>query len=163
MPTVRGETPNRRWSRCQIRANGGQADAVAADLAAPDGAHVLTAEVRNLVRGKLDILVSNAGICNATTIETLSVKEFDSLFAVNVRAPYFLVQQLLPIMSDGGTIVFVSSLGPRAAVGTLAVYASTNSIIGLLPLCRSGCLPHWLRYCIVPSIIDIRYHKVPMQ
>ncbi len=81
-----------------IRANGGQADMVAADLAAPDGAHVLAAQVRNLVRGKLDILVSNAGISNATTIETLSVKEFDSLFAVNVRAPYFLVQQLLPIM-----------------------------------------------------------------
>jgi NADP-dependent 3-hydroxy acid dehydrogenase YdfG len=116
----------------RIRANGGQADAVAADLAAPDGAHVLAAEVRNLVRGKLDILVSNAGISNATTIETLSVKEFDSLFAVNVRAPYFLVQQLLPIMSDGGTIVFVSSLGARAAVGTLAAYASTKGAINTL-------------------------------
>ena len=58
----------------QIRANGGQADAVAADLSAPDGAHVLAAEVRNLVRGKLDILVSNAGVSSATTIETLSVK-----------------------------------------------------------------------------------------
>src|ERR1700759_4867442 len=60
----------------QIRANGGAADAVAADLAAPDGAHVLAAEVRNLARGKLDILVSNAGISSAATIETLSVKEF---------------------------------------------------------------------------------------
>src|SRR5215472_2941388 len=81
----------------QIRAGGGQADAVAADLAAPDGAHMLAAEVHNLVRGKLDILVSNAGVSSNTTIETLSVKEFDTLFAVNVRAPYFLVQQLLPI------------------------------------------------------------------
>jgi NAD(P)-dependent dehydrogenase (short-subunit alcohol dehydrogenase family) len=116
----------------QIRANGGQADAIAADLAAPDGAHVLAAEVRNLAGGKLDILVSNAGISSATTIETLSVKEFDSLFAVNVRAPYFLVQQLLPIMSEGGTIVFVSSLGARAAVGTLAAYgerASARSVV----------------------------------
>src|SRR5258706_14942711 len=51
----------------QIRTNGGQADAVAVDLGAPDGAHVLAAEVRNLVGGKLDILVSNAGISNATT------------------------------------------------------------------------------------------------
>src|ERR1700760_1376082 len=70
----------------QIRANGGQADAVAADLAAPDGAHMLAAETRNLVGGKLDILVSNAGISNAAPIEALSVKDFDSLFAVNVRA-----------------------------------------------------------------------------
>src|ERR1700751_2791246 len=49
----------------QIRARGGQADAVAADLAAPEAAHMLAAEVRNLVRGKLDILVSNAGISSA--------------------------------------------------------------------------------------------------
>src|SRR5712672_3330929 len=62
----------------QIRAMGGQADAVAADLAAPNGAHVLAAEVRTLTGGKLDVLVSNAGISNTTTIETLSVKEFDS-------------------------------------------------------------------------------------
>ena len=108
----------------QIRANGGQADAVAADLAAPDGAHVLSAEVRDLAGGNLDILVSNAGISSNTTIETMSVKDFDNLFAVNVRAPYFLVQQLLPIMREGGTIVFVSSLGARAAVGTLAAYAA---------------------------------------
>jgi 3-oxoacyl-[acyl-carrier protein] reductase len=116
----------------QIHAIGGQADAVAADLAAPDGAHVLAAEVRNLTGGKLDILVSNAGISNATTIETISVKDFDALFAVNVRAPYFLVQQLLPIMREGGTIVFVSSLGARAAVGTLAAYASTKGAINTL-------------------------------
>ena len=121
----------------QIRANGGQADPVAADLAAPDGAHVLAAEVRNLVGDKLDILVSNAGISNATPIEAMSVKDFDSLFAVNVRAPYFLVQQLLPIMREGGTIVFVSSLGARAAVGTLAAYTPASSTPG----CTRGSPP----------------------
>jgi NAD(P)-dependent dehydrogenase (short-subunit alcohol dehydrogenase family) len=115
----------------QIRAAGGQADAVPADLAAPDGAHMLAAQVRNLAGGRLDILVANAGISNATTFETMSVKDFDALFAVNVRAPYFLVQQLLPIMADNGSIVFVSSLGARAAVGTLAAYASTKGAINI--------------------------------
>src|SRR5215470_1636271 len=135
----------------QIRANGGQADAVAADLAAPDGAHVLAAEVRNLVRGKLDILVSNAA-----TIETLSVKEFDSLFAVNVRAPYFLVQQLLPIMSEGGAIVFVSSLGARAAVGTLAAYASTKGAINTLVKYLASALgPRGIRVnAVAHGVID---------
>ena len=139
-----------------IRANGGQADAVAADLAAPDGAHVLAAEVRNLAGGKLDILVSNAGISNAATIETLSVKEFDSLFAVNVRAPYFLVQQLLPIMSDGGAIVFVSSLGARAAVGTLAAYASTKGAINTLVKYLASALgPRGIRVnAVAPGVID---------
>jgi NAD(P)-dependent dehydrogenase (short-subunit alcohol dehydrogenase family) len=140
----------------QIRAHGGQADAVAADLAAPDGAFVLAAEVRNLVGGKLDILVSNAGISSATTIETLSVKEFDSLFAVNVRAPYFLVQQLLPIISEGGSIVFVSSLGARAAVGTLAAYASTKGAINTLVKYLASALgPRSIRVnAVAPGVID---------
>ena len=52
----------------QIRAAGGRADAVAADLAAPDGAHLLAAQVRNLIGERLDILVSNAGISSAAPI-----------------------------------------------------------------------------------------------
>src|SRR5258708_30884221 len=69
----------------QIRANGGQADAIAADLAAPDGAYVLAAEERNLVSGKLNILVSEAGITSPTTIASMSVKEFRTRLAVNLR------------------------------------------------------------------------------
>ena len=140
----------------QIRANGGQADMVGADLAAADGAHVLAAEVRNLSGGRLDILVSNAGISNASPIETLSVKDFDSLFAVNVRAPYFLVQQLLPIISDGGAIVFVSSLGARAAVGTLAAYASTKGAINTLVKYLASALgPRGIRVnAVAPGVID---------
>src|ERR1700761_2005346 len=82
----------------QIRAAGGRADAVAADLASPDGAHQLAEQVRSLINGPLDIVVSNAGISKAAAIEDMTVKDFDNLFAVNVRAPYFLVQQLLPIL-----------------------------------------------------------------
>ncbi|RTL65400.1 MAG: SDR family oxidoreductase [Hyphomicrobiales bacterium] len=140
----------------QIRANGGEADAVAADLASPDGAHVLAAEVRNLVHGKLDILVSNAGISNAASIETITVKDFDSLFAVNVRSPFFLVQQLLPITGEGGSVVFVSSLGARAAVGTLAAYASTKGAINTLVKYFASALgPRGIRVnAIAPGVID---------
>jgi NAD(P)-dependent dehydrogenase (short-subunit alcohol dehydrogenase family) len=140
----------------QIRASGGKADAVGADLAAPDGAHVLAAEVRNLADGRLDILVSNAGISNASPFETMSLKDFDSLYAVNLRAPYFLVQQLLPIMSEGGAIVFVSSLGARAAVGTLAAYASTKGAINTLVKYLAAALgPRGIRVnAVAPGVID---------
>ena len=70
----------------EIRNGGGRADAVAADLAAPDGAHKLAKQVRNIVGDRLDILVANAGISKAATIEDTTVKYFDNLFAVNVRA-----------------------------------------------------------------------------
>jgi 3-oxoacyl-[acyl-carrier protein] reductase len=62
----------------------------------------------------------------------MTVKDFDVLFAVNVRAPYFLVQQLLPILGNGSSIVFLSSLGAHAAVGTLSAYASTKGAINTL-------------------------------
>ena len=58
-------------------------------------------------------------ISKAATIEDTTVEDFDRLFAVNVRAPFFLVQQLLPILHEGSSIVFLSSLAARAAVGAL--------------------------------------------
>jgi NAD(P)-dependent dehydrogenase (short-subunit alcohol dehydrogenase family) len=69
-----------------IRRAGGRADSVTADLAAPDGAHMLAEQVRAIAGDRLDILVANAGISKAATIEDTTVADFDSLFAVNVRA-----------------------------------------------------------------------------
>jgi 3-oxoacyl-[acyl-carrier protein] reductase len=140
----------------QIRTAGGRADAVAADLAAPDGAHRLAAQVRDLTGGTLDILVANAGISKAGAFEDMTVADFDSLFAVNVRAPYFLVQQLLPILRDGGSIVFVSSLGAHAAVGTLALYASTKGAINTLVKYFAAALgARGIRVnAVAPGVID---------
>ena len=116
----------------QIRAKGGQADAVSADLAAPDGAHMLAAQVRNLAGGKLDILVSNAGISNATTIRDPIGEGFRR--AVRGQCPRAVLPGAAIAADHGehGSIVFVSSLGARAAVGTLAAYASTKGAINTL-------------------------------
>jgi NAD(P)-dependent dehydrogenase (short-subunit alcohol dehydrogenase family) len=140
----------------QIRAAGGQADAVAADLAAPDGAHALAAHVRTLTGNRLDIFVSNAGISNATPLESITVKDFDALFAVNVRAPYFLLQQLLPILVEGGSVVFVSSLGARTAVGALSAYAATKGAINTLVKYLASALgPRSIRVnAVAPGVID---------
>ena len=62
-----------------------------------------------------------AGYRRKTTIE-----HFDALFAVNVRAPYFLDQQLLPLLKEGSNIVITSSLAAHAAVGNLSAYAATQ-------------------------------------
>jgi 3-oxoacyl-[acyl-carrier protein] reductase len=141
----------------RIRAAGGRADAVAADLAAPDGAHKLAAQVRSLIGGgRLDILVSNAGVSNATPFDAMTVADFDTLFAVNVRAPYFLVQQLLPAFGDNASIVFLSSLGARAAVGTLSAYASTKGAINTLVKYFAAALgERGIRVnAVAPGVID---------
>jgi 3-oxoacyl-[acyl-carrier protein] reductase len=116
----------------EIRKIGGRAEAVRADLAASDGAETLARQVRAIVGNRLDILVSNAGISKAATIEETTIVDFDNQFAVNVRAPFFLVQQLLPILGAGSSVVMVSSLAAHASVGNLSAYAATKGAIDTL-------------------------------
>jgi 3-oxoacyl-[acyl-carrier protein] reductase len=116
----------------EIQAAGGKAEKVTADLRKADGPHVLAERVRAIVGSRLDILVANAGIAGAASIEETTVEQFDNLFAVNVRAPYFLVQQLLPIMCKGSSIVLLSSLAAHASVGALSAYAATKGAIDTL-------------------------------
>jgi 3-oxoacyl-[acyl-carrier protein] reductase len=115
-----------------IRADGGRAEAVSADLADPEAPHRLAAEVRRIAGDRLDILVANAGIATSATIEDTTVEQFGRLFAVNVRAPFFLVQQMLPIMGAGGSIVLLSSLAARGSVGALSAYAATKGALDTL-------------------------------
>jgi NAD(P)-dependent dehydrogenase (short-subunit alcohol dehydrogenase family) len=116
----------------EIRKGGGRADAIAMDLATADGVGKLARQARSIIGDRLDILVANAGISKAGTIEEMTVQDFDKLFAVNVRAPYFLVQLLLPVLGDGSSVILVSSLGAHAAVGTLSAYAATKGAIDTL-------------------------------
>src|SRR4051812_16091932 len=66
----------------EIQQAGGKAQAISADLGAADGPHALAKQVRAIVGDRLDILVANAGISKAATIEETSVEDFDRLFAV---------------------------------------------------------------------------------
>ena len=113
----------------EIRKRGGRADSVGVDLGAADGPHRLAKRAREIIGDRLDILIANAGVSKAATIEDTTVEDFDRLFAVNVRAPFFLVQQLLPILHEGSCIVFISSLAARAVVGTIPAYAATKGAI----------------------------------
>ena len=116
----------------EIREAGGKAEKVGADLRRPDGAHALAKQVRAIVGDRLDVLVANAGVSKSATIEDMTVEDFDNLFAVNVRAPFFLVQQLLPVLCNGSNIILTSSLAARASVGTLSAYAATKGAVDTL-------------------------------
>jgi NAD(P)-dependent dehydrogenase (short-subunit alcohol dehydrogenase family) len=116
----------------EILSSGGKAQSISADLEAADGAHRLAHQVRGIVGDRLDILVANAGVSKSATIEDTTVDDFDRLYAVNVRAPFFLVQQLLPIMCRGSSVVLLSSLAAHSSVGTIAAYAATKGAIDTL-------------------------------
>jgi 3-oxoacyl-[acyl-carrier protein] reductase len=116
----------------EIRALGGRAEKVGADLSASDGPHHLAEQVQEIVGERLDILVANAGISLASDIEHTQIEDFDRLYAVNLRAPFFLVQQLLPLMWKDGSIILISSLAAHAAVGNVAAYAATKGAVDTL-------------------------------
>jgi 3-oxoacyl-[acyl-carrier protein] reductase len=115
-----------------IRQKGGSAEKFNADLALKDGPHQLAEQVRRVAGPRLDILVANAGISVVSPLEETKVEDFDRLFAVNVRAPYFLVQQLLPILGKDSSVIFVSSLAAHASVGSISAYAATKGAIDTL-------------------------------
>ena len=146
-----------------IRSEGGRANAISADLGTPEGATLLAKEVRAIVGERLDVLVSNAGSSKAATLKDHTVEDFDNLFATNVRSPFFLVQQLLPILGGGSNIIVISSLGARAVPGTpdldkpsLLAYAATKGALETLVKNWAAILgPRGIRVnAVAPGVID---------
>ena len=120
-----------------IQKKGGRANAISADLGPPNGAALLAKQVRSVV-DRLDVLVLNAGISKAARIADYTIEDFDNLFATNVRSPFFLVQQLLPVLGEGSNIVVISSAAARTVAGkpalenpSLLAYAATKEQLRL--------------------------------
>ena len=128
----------------KIQSAGGDAEAVQADLETADGALELARLARSAIGDRLDILVANAGISKGAALEEQNVEDSDRLFAINVRSPFFLVQQLLPVLGVGSSVVLLSSLGARfvpgspgqAGIPSLSVYSATKGALGTL-------VKHW--------------------
>src|SRR3977135_2059343 len=146
-----------------IHSKGSRADAIRADLGTPEGATLLAKEVRSIVGKQLDVLVLNAGISKAARIADYTVEDFDNLFATNVRSPFFLVQQLLPILGKGSNVIVISSLGAHAVVGkpgvdnpSLLAYASTKGALDTLVKNGAAILgPRDIRVNgVAPGVID---------
>jgi 3-oxoacyl-[acyl-carrier protein] reductase len=140
----------------EIRNSGGRGEKVAADLREPGGPHMLAQRVRAIVGDRLEILVANAGISKSALIEDTTVEDFDNLFAVNVRAPFFLIQQLLPILCKGSNIIFTSSLAAHASLGTLSAYAATKGAVDTLAKHFASALgPRGIRVnAIAPGVVE---------
>jgi 3-oxoacyl-[acyl-carrier protein] reductase len=148
----------------EIRAAGGRADAAEADLSIPDGAATLARQVRVIVAEHLDIFVSNAGISKAAAMEEHTIEDFDKLFATNVRSPFFLVKELLPLYREGSSIILLSSLGAHAAPGnpgqpgapSVPAYAATKGALDTLVKHWAAMLgPRGIRVnAVAPGVIE---------
>ncbi|RDD84659.1 SDR family NAD(P)-dependent oxidoreductase [Streptomyces parvulus] len=118
-----------------IRASGGQADFVAADLdGSTESARELAQEATAALGGRIDVLVNNAGVYPPTTTTDTDEKTFDHVYAVNVKAPYFLTAAIVPAMAaaGGGTIINLGSWIARLGVPGGALYSSTKGAMETL-------------------------------
>jgi NAD(P)-dependent dehydrogenase (short-subunit alcohol dehydrogenase family) len=147
-----------------IRAAGGRADTAEADLSIPEGAPALAKQVRAIAGEHLDVFVSNAGISKAGAIEDHTVEDFDNLFATNVRSPFFLLKELLPLFREGSSIILTSSLAAHRVPGdpgqpgapSLPAYAATKGALETLAKHWAASLgPRGIRVnAVAPGIIE---------
>ncbi|HEX9151714.1 MAG TPA: SDR family oxidoreductase [Flavobacterium sp.] len=79
--------------------------------------------------GKLDIVFLNAGIASFAPVESASEEHYDSIMNVNVKGVYFTVQKLLPILNDGASIIFNTSINAGIGMPNSSVYAASKGAV----------------------------------
>jgi len=117
----------------RIRESGGKADFVAADLTDAASARALADRARELA-GQVDVLVNNAGIFPTGPTASLSEADFDRVYGINVKVPYFLVAELAPAMAERGhgAIVNVSTMVATRGMAGMALYGSSKAAVELM-------------------------------
>lgn len=118
----------------RVRAAGGSIEIVGADLAEFDAVLDLGKRVTEMANGSLDVFVSNAAIATVAGDTGYTGPDFDRLFDVNVRSPFFLLQQSLSALHENSAVVIVSSVSAHAALGWMAAPGTAQSNLGRMAL-----------------------------
>lgn len=118
----------------QLRAAGGKADFISSDLRDAASARALAKRAIELGDGHVDILINNAGIYPFGPTHEMTEEQFDRVFALNVKAPYFLVAELAPLMAKRGkgAIVNLSTMAADYGSPGMSLYGSSKAAINLL-------------------------------
>jgi NAD(P)-dependent dehydrogenase (short-subunit alcohol dehydrogenase family) len=117
----------------EIRAAGGKADFVAATLRDEASARALAARAQELA-GSIGVLVNSAGVFPFGPTEQTSEQEFELVYALNVKAPYFLVAALAPAMAERGrgAIVNVTTMVAEFGAAAMGLHGSSKAAMVLL-------------------------------
>ncbi|MRX37965.1 SDR family oxidoreductase [Flavobacterium sp. LC2016-23] len=79
--------------------------------------------------GKIDIVFLNAGVASFAPLESASEEHYDSIMNVNVKGVYFTLQKLLPILNDGGSVIFNTSINASVGMPNSGVYAASKAAL----------------------------------
>lgn len=121
----------------EIEAAGGGAFALRARIDTPEGLAALGAGLdAELARRTgdvgLDILVNNVGAAEHGRIDAATPELFDRAIAINLKAPFFVIQSLLPRLRDGARIINISTAGTRLASGDFVTYSIAKAGLEML-------------------------------
>src|SRR2546428_11253849 len=113
----------------EIRGSGFKADFISSDLRDASSAREVARRAVELGNGHVDILVNNAGIFPFGPTHEMTEELFDSVYSLNVKAPYFLVAELAPLMAKRGkgAIVNVSTMVSDYGVSGMSLYGSSKA------------------------------------
>jgi NAD(P)-dependent dehydrogenase (short-subunit alcohol dehydrogenase family) len=118
----------------EIRTAGGKADFISSELLGADSAHEVARKAIELGNGQVDILINNAGIFPFGPTHEMTEEQFDRVYSTNVKAPYFLVAELAPLMArrGKGTIVNISTMVADYGAPGMSLYGSSKAAINSL-------------------------------
>ena len=129
--------------------------AIAADVTKSTELDALFQQVRQKY-GRIDVLYANAGIAKLGSVAETTEEVFDDILDANFRGAYFTVQKALPLLSDGGSIVFTTSWFDEVGVaGTSAVSASKAALRNLARTLASELIDRKIRVnAVSPGVME---------
>src|SRR4029077_18102364 len=118
----------------EVRATGGKADFIPSDLRDAASAREVAKKAIQLGNGHVDILINNAGIYPFGLTHEMTEEMFEKVYSLNVKAPYFLVAELAPLMAKRGkgAIVNLSTMVADYGATGMSLYGSSKAAIKLL-------------------------------
>lgn len=140
----------------ELRASGVKALALECDVRDPSAVHaVLDTTISEF--GGLDILINNAGSYEAVGFEELTVEQWDAIFATNVRGPFLVSQEAVPLLRKRkGRIIHLGSLGGVRPWADHAHYCSSKAALHMLTRVMAKALaPEIAVNCVAPGMIDL--------
>jgi 3-oxoacyl-[acyl-carrier protein] reductase len=121
----------------RIKAKGGTAVAIQADVSKPDDIKRLFAQTKTAF-GKLDVLVNNAGIYEFAPLDAITPEHFHKLFNLNVLGLVLATQEAVKLMGPtGGSVINISSIVGPMPVATAAVYSATKAAVDAITIAFS--------------------------
>ncbi|MFF7140868.1 MULTISPECIES: SDR family NAD(P)-dependent oxidoreductase [Streptomyces] len=109
-----------------VESIGERAIGVRSDVSRLDDLDRLFATVRKL-SGRLDVVVANAGVAEFARLGEITEEHYDRAFGINVKGTLFTVQKALPLLSEGASVIVLSSVNAVMGIQAMSVYSATKA------------------------------------